>query len=80
MSRFAIARTVSGSTVSTARIHVNTIAASSHNDRSTSYCLIHGDLYSDHVVALGAPHQHVAIFHKKDVRLDSSPEWLGFLR
>ncbi|RSH92626.1 hypothetical protein EHS25_008071 [Saitozyma podzolica] len=27
----------------------------------------------------GAPHQHVAIFHKKDVRLDSSPEWLGFL-
>ena len=28
----------------------------------------------------GAPFQHAAIFHKKNVRLDSSAEWLGFLR
>jgi hypothetical protein len=28
----------------------------------------------------GAPFQHAAVFKKEMVRLDSDPEWLGFLR
>jgi hypothetical protein len=32
------------------------------------------------MIVLGAPFQMAAIFKKEHVRLDSSGEWLGFMR